>query len=352
MTERIDIKSKTIEELKELLGSWGEKPFRAGQIFSWLHEKRVISYEEMTNVSKNMREKMENECVLTAIREIDRLESTDGTKKFLFELSDGQAIESVLMKYHHGNSVCISSQAGCRMGCRFCASTLGGLIRNLTASEMLEQIYEIERITGENVSNVVVMGTGEPMDNYDNLIRFVRILSAKEGKNISVRNITVSTCGIVEGMKKLAEENLPLTLALSLHAPNDEIRRKLMPVANKYRKEEVLEACDYYYEKTSRRITYEYSLVEGVNDSAECAKELSMRLRGKNCHVNLIPVNPIKERDYRKSRNAAIQNFKNILEKNRINCTIRREMGSDINAACGQLRRSHTSKDSMEREEE
>jgi len=352
MTERIDIKSKTIEELKELLIQWGEKSFRAAQIFSWLHEKRVSSYEEMTNVSKALREKMAKDCELVSVTEIDRLESVDGTKKFLFELADGQAIESVLMKYHHGNSVCISSQAGCRMGCKFCASTLGGLIRNLTASEMLEQIYAIERITGETVSNVVVMGTGEPMDNYDNFVRFVRILSAKEGKNISVRNITVSTCGIVEGIKRLAEENLPLTLALSLHAPNDEIRKQLMPVAYKYKLEDVLAACDEYYEKTSRRITFEYSLVAGVNDSAECAKELSSRLRGKNCHVNLIPVNPIKERDYKKSRDVAIQNFKNILEKNRINCTIRREMGSDINAACGQLRRSHTTKENQVREEE
>ena len=352
MTERIDLKSKTIEELKELLTEWGEKPFRAAQIFGWLHEKRVSSYEEMSNVSKALREKMTAECEFTCIKEIDRLESADGTKKFLFELSDGQAIESVLMKYHHGNSVCISSQAGCRMGCKFCASTLGGLIRNLKASEMLEQIYEIERITGEIVSNVVVMGTGEPMDNYDNFIRFVRILSAKEGKNISVRNITVSTCGIVENMKRLAEENLPLTLALSLHAPNDEIRKQMMPVAYKYKLEDVLSACDYYYEKTSRRITFEYSLVAGVNDSAECAQELARRLKGKNCHVNLIPVNPIKERDFRKSRTEAIQNFKNILEKNRINVTIRREMGSDINAACGQLRRSYTSKDNGGREEE
>ena len=352
MTDRIDIKSATMEELKELLAGWGEKTFRAGQIFSWLHEKRVSSFAEMTNLSKALREKMEEECTLTQMKEIDRLESVDGTKKFLFELFDGQAIESVLMKYHHGNSVCISSQAGCRMGCKFCASTLGGLIRNLTAGEMLQQIYEIEQITGENVSNVVVMGTGEPMDNYDNFIRFVRILSAKEGKNISVRNITVSTCGIVENMKRLAEENLPLTLALSLHAPNDEIRKQLMPVAYKYKLEEVLAACDYYYEKTGRRITYEYSLVEGVNDSAACAAELANKLKGKNCHVNLIPVNSIKERDFKKSGNAAIQNFKNTLEKKSIACTIRREMGSDINAACGQLRRSHTLKENTEREEE
>ena len=281
MTEKIDIKSATMEEIKEILAGWEEKPFRACQIFGWLHEKRVSSFEEMTNLSKALREKMAEECSLTCMKEIDRLESVDGTKKFLFELYDGQAIESVLMKYHHGNSVCISSQAGCRMGCKFCASTLGGLIRNLSAGEMLQQIYEIERITGENVSNVVVMGTGEPMDNYDNFIRFVRILSAKEGKNLSVRNITVSTCGIVENMKRLAEENLPLTLALSLHAPNDEIRKQLMPVAYKYKLEDVLAACDFYYEKTGRRITYEYSLVEGVNDSAACAAELAGRLKGK-----------------------------------------------------------------------
>ena len=343
--EKLDLKSLTIEEWKEVLEGWGEKAFRAGQIFSWIHEKRVSGLSEMTNISKALREKMEEEGTLTVLKEVDRLESElDGTCKFLFELEDGQVIESVLMKYHHGNSVCISSQVGCRMGCKFCASTLGGLVRNLKASEMLEQIYEIERITGENVANVVVMGTGEPMDNYDNLIRFVRILSAKEGKNISVRNITVSTCGIVEGMLKLADEKLPLTLALSLHAPNDTVRKQLLPVANKYALEDVLRACDNYYEKTSRRITYEYSMVQGVNDSTECAKELATRLRGKNCHVNLIPVNPIKERNYLKSRNEAIQNFKNILEKNRINVTIRREMGSDINAACGQLRRSYTKK--------
>lgn len=345
MIEKTDIKSMTIEELKSFFIELGEKAFRATQIFGWLHEKRVASYEEMTNVSKGLRERLEQECQLTTLKEIDRLESVDGTIKFLFELEDGQAIESVLMKYHHGNSVCISSQAGCRMGCRFCASTLGGLVRHLKASEMLEQIYEIERIAGETVSNVVVMGTGEPMDNYDNFVRFVRILSAKEGKNISVRNITVSTCGLVEGIRKLAEEGLPLTLALSLHAPNDTIRKQLMPVANKYSIEEVLQTCDYYYEKTSRRITYEYSLVKGVNDSTECAKELVMRLKGKNCHVNLIPVNPIKERDFQKSKNESIQNFKNILEKNRIPVTVRREMGSDINAACGQLRRSHTKKE-------
>lgn len=352
MEEKIDLKSLTLEEWKEQLTVWGEKSFRAAQIFSWLHEKRVSSTEEMTNISKGLREQLEKAGKMTTLKEVQHLESAqDGTCKFLFELEDGQVIESVLMKYHHGNSVCISSQVGCRMGCRFCASTLGGLIRCLNASEMLEQIYEIERITGENVSNVVVMGTGEPMDNYDNLLRFIRILSAKEGKNISVRNITVSTCGIVEGILKLAEENLPLTLALSLHAPNDEIRKQLLPIANKYKLEDVLKACDFYYEKTSRRITYEYSLVQGVNDSPECAKELAFLLKGKNCHVNLIPVNPIKERSFLKSRNEAIQNFKNILEKNRINVTIRREMGSDIDAACGQLRRSYMTQNGIKQEE-
>lgn len=348
----MDIKAFTINECKELLESWGEKSFRAAQIFTWLHARRVNSFEEMTDLSKSLRERLTQECEMVSLKEVERLTSEDGTAKFLFGLSDGQVIESVLMKYHHGNSVCISSQVGCRMGCRFCASTLGGLVRNLSASEMLEQIYEIERISKEPVSNVVVMGTGEPMDNYDNLVRFVRLISEKEGKNLSVRNITVSTCGIVEGIYRLAEEGLPLTLALSLHAPNDEIRKQLMPIANKYELSKVIEACDTYYEKTSRRMTYEYSLVQGVNDSPACAKELVRLLHGKNCHVNLIPVNPIKERDYRKSRNEMVQNFKNILEKNRINVTIRREMGSDINAACGQLRRSHTAKESVSKEEE
>lgn len=348
----MDIKSLTIEECAELLGSWGEKKFRAAQIFTWLHARRINNFDEMTDLSKSLRERLKQECEIVTLKEVERLSSVDGTCKFLFELADGQVIESVLMKYHHGNSVCISSQVGCRMGCRFCASTLGGLIRNLSASEMLEQIYEIERISQEPVSNIVVMGTGEPMDNYDNLVRFVRLISAKEGKNLSVRNITVSTCGIVEGIYKLAEEGLPLTLALSLHAPNDEIRTQLLPVAHRYELAKVIAACDTYYEKTSRRMTYEYSLVEGVNDSPTCAKELVKLLRGKNCHVNLIPVNPIQERDYKKSRAEIVQNFKNILEKNRINVTIRREMGSDINAACGQLRRSYTIKESVNQEEE
>jgi len=235
---------------------------------------------------------------------------------------------------------------GCRMGCSFCASTIGGRERDLTASEMLDQIYRIQSMSGERVSNVVVMGTGEPLDNYDNLVRFIRILSDSEGLNISARNITVSTCGLPEEIRRLAQEELPITLALSLHAPNDDIRKKLMPIANKYELSEVMDAFAYYYEKTGRRLTFEYCLVEGINDEEEHARELSRLLRGYNCHVNLIPINPIKERSYVKSNSNKIQKFKNILEKYRINVTIRREMGSDINAACGQLRKSYIDQNS------
>ena len=243
------------------------------------------------------------------------------------------------MKYKHGNSVCISSQVGCRMGCRFCASTLDGLERNLTPSEMLRQVYQIQKITGERVSNIVIMGTGEPLDNYDNFVKFVHMISDEHGLNISQRNITASTCGIVPNIRRLAEENLQITLALSLHGSNQEKRRSLMPVANKYELSEVLLACDYYFEKTGRRITFEYSLVHGINDTPEDAGELTGILKHRNCHLNLIPVNPIKERNYEKPDKKSAENFKNKLEKNGINVTIRREMGSDIDGACGQLRR-------------
>ena len=268
-----------------------------------------------------------------------QISSQDGTNKFLFELCDGNKVESVLMKYKHGNSVCISSQVGCRMGCRFCASTLDGLERNLTVSEMLSQIYRIQKITGERVSNVVVMGTGEPLDNYDNLVGFVKMLSDEHGLHISQRNITVSTCGLVPQIRKLAGEQLQITLALSLHGSTQEKRKALMPVANKYHLEEVLEACDDYFEMTGRRISYEYSLVQGVNDTMQDAEELIRLLKGKNCHLNLIPVNPIKERDYKRPTRENAVKFKNKLEKSGINVTIRREMGSDIDGACGQLRR-------------
>lgn len=340
---KIDIKSLTFSELKEQLELLGEKSFRAKQIYEWLHVKLVRSFDEMTNISKETRQKLQENFELIDLKVVDSLISEDGsTSKFLFQLHDNRVIESVLMKYHHGNSVCISSQVGCRMGCKFCASTLGGLERNLAPSEMLDQIYQIQRMSGERVSNIVIMGTGEPMDNFDNVLRFLDLISNDSGLNISQRNITVSTCGIVERIKELADKKLQITLAISLHAPTDERRKEIMPVANKYTIREIIDACRYYYEQTGRRITFEYSLIEGVNDQPEQAQILSKLVKGLNCHVNLIPVNPIKERDFKQTQGKYVQNFKNLLEKNRINATIRREMGSDINAACGQLRKSYT----------
>ena len=336
-----DIKSMTIDELKELMTQIGEKPFRAKQIYSWLHEHLVTSYDEMANLPKSLKQKLAD-YPITALETLDvQISKADGTRKYLFRLSDGNMIESVLMRYKYGNSVCISSQAGCRMGCRFCASTIGGLTRNLLPSEMLDQIYRIQTSIGERISNVVVMGTGEPLDNYDNLLKFIRLLTDEHGLNISQRNITVSTCGIVENIRRLANEKLQITLAISLHASNQEKRKELMPIAYKYDIHEVLDATRYYFGQTGRRITFEYSLVGGVNDTEEDARELSALVGDINCHVNLIPVNPIKERSYVQSNHAVIEAFKNKLEKNRINVTIRREMGRDINGACGQLRKSY-----------
>ncbi len=338
--EKKDIASYSFEELQEEMLAIGEKGFRSRQIYSWIHEKLVDDFEEMTNLSKTLRQKLETAYEIRRVEmEKRQISKIDGTNKFLFCLKDGNMVESVLMKYKHGNSVCISSQVGCRMGCRFCASTLDGLERNLTPSEMLRQVYQIQKITGERVSNIVIMGTGEPLDNYDNFLKFIHMVSDEHGLNISQRNITASTCGIVPNIRRLAEEKLQITLALSLHGSNQEKRRSLMPVANKYELQEVLEACDYYFEKTGRRITFEYSLVHGVNDTPEDAKELMGILKDRNCHLNLIPVNPIKERNYEKPDKKSAENFKNKLEKNGINVTIRREMGSDIDGACGQLRR-------------
>lgn len=340
--EKVDIKSMDLEELRAFLSTLNEKPFRAKQIYEWLHIKQVDSFEEMTNLSKDLRSKLEEHAYLVSLeQEMVQISKEDGTRKYLFVLRDGHVIESVLMRYKHGNSVCISSQVGCRMGCRFCASTLDGLVRGLTPSEMIDQIYQIGKDIGERISNVVVMGTGEPMDNYDNLLRFIKLLTDENGLHISQRNLTVSTCGIVPRMKQLADEKLSITLALSLHASNQAKRLELMPVANKYDIHEVVDACKYYFEQTGRRVTFEYSLVGGVNDSKEDARELSDLIRGLNCHINLIPVNPIKERDYIQSEKQQIQKFQNKLERNKINCTIRREMGRDIDGACGQLRRRH-----------
>ena len=347
--EKTDIKSLNLKELTVFMEQLGEKAFRAKQIYQWLHGKQAASFEEMTNIPKALIEKLKENSHLVSIKqEAVQISKIDGTRKYLFLLDDGNVIESVFMRYKHGNSVCISSQVGCRMGCRFCASTIGGLTRCLLPSEMLDQIYRIQALTGERVSNVV-MGTGEPLDNYENLLRFIHILTEEGGLHISQRNLTVSTCGLVPKIYDLAKEKLQMTLALSLHAPNDVKRRELMPIANKYSMDEVLEACRYYFKETGRRITFEYSLVAGVNDSDEDARELSGRIRDMNCHVNLIPVNPIKERSFVRSTRQAVENFKIKLEKCGINVTIRREMGSDIDGACGQLRKSYMEKTESEK---
>lgn len=328
-----------LEELTQFVTEHGEKKFRAKQIYEWLHVKHAYTFSEMTNLSAEFRKWLESACSITAVRqEAVQVSRLDGTRKYLFALEDGNLIESVLMRYRHGNSVCISSQAGCRMGCVFCASTLGGLVRNLTAAEMLDQVYAIGADTGERVSNVVVMGTGEPLDNYEQLVKFIEMLTDENGLHISQRNLTVSTCGIVPRIRELAGRQFAITLALSLHAPNQKKRRELMPVANKYGIHEVVDACRYYFEQTGRRVTFEYSLVGGVNDSGEDARELSGLLSGMNCHVNLIPVNPVRENNFVPSDARATAAFKEKLEKNGLNVTVRREMGRDIDGACGQLR--------------
>ncbi len=338
--EKTDIKSMNITELTAYMEELGEKGFRAKQIYQWLHVKQVSSFDEMTNISGSLIKKLKEQCTLVSIRqELVQISKQDGTRKYLFALSDGNVIESVLMRYKHGNSVCISSQVGCRMGCRFCASTLDGLVRGLTPSEMLDQIYQIGKDIGERISNVVVMGTGEPLDNFDNLIKFIELLTDEHGLHISQRNLTVSTCGIVPRMRMLAEKKLQITLALSLHASNQKKRMELMPVANKYEIHEVVDACRYYFAQTGRRVTFEYSLVAGINDTDEDARELSALIGDMNCHINLIPVNPIKEREYQQPNREAVLAFKNKLEKNGRNVTIRREMGRDIDGACGQLRK-------------
>ena len=339
-----DIKSLNLTELTELLVSKGQPKFRAKQLYEWMHVHLARDYDQMSNIPKSLKEMLEEECEYTSLK-IARMQESkiDGTRKYLFMLKDGNYVESVFMRYKHGNSVCISSQVGCRMGCKFCASTLNGMERNLLPSEMLDQIYAISKDTEERVSNVVVMGTGEPLDNYDNLVRFIRLLSDENGLNISQRNITVSTCGLVPKIKELAEEKFQITLALSLHATTDEKRQELMPIARKYSIEELMEACREYFNITGRRITFEYALVAGVNDSPKDASELSALAARVGSHVNLIPVNPIKERDFKRSGKEAVLAFKNKLEKNGINGTIRRELGSDIDGACGQLRRRQMS---------
>ncbi|MGN0666577.1 MAG: 23S rRNA (adenine(2503)-C(2))-methyltransferase RlmN [Huintestinicola sp.] len=336
-----DILSLSPEELTEQIVAMGEKKFRAGQIFEWLHVKRVTDFNEMTNISSEFRTKLSQTYCINRLNVVKRLESSiDNTIKYLYELSDGNHVESVLMNYHHGNSLCISTQVGCKMGCKFCASTIAGFRRNLLPSEMLSQIYEAERDSGKHVDSLVLMGIGEPLDNYDNVMRFLDLLSCDKGKNLSLRHVSLSTCGIVPRIYDLAERKLGLTLSVSLHAADNDARSAVMPVNNTYPIEELLKACRSYYEKTGRRISYEYAVISGVNDSKKDAAALAKRLRGMGAHINLIPVNSIKERDYHADRRS-VAAFAGELEALGMNATVRRTLGSDINAACGQLRREY-----------
>ncbi len=330
-----------LEEVKEELNEMGQPEYRAKQIYAWLH-KGVESFDEMSNISKDLREKLSLNYEIFSCTIEKRLVSVyDDTKKYLLRLSDGEYVEAVLMKYHHGYSICISTQVGCKMGCSFCATGKGGFFRNLRASEILSQIQVIQKRENIKVSNIVLMGMGEPLDNYDNVIRFLRLVSSKDGMNIGLRHISLSTCGLVDKIYKLADERLPVTLSLSLHAPNDKIRSQTMPISKKWNIEEIIEACKYYISKTNRRVSFEYALIAGVNDSNECAYELAKRLKGMLCHINLIPVNNVKETNYKKSDIKRQEHFKNILIKKGLNATIRRTLGADINASCGQLRRKH-----------
>ena len=339
--EKEDILSLSAEELADELEALGEKKFRAGQIFEWLHVKRAVSFDEMTNISLPLRTKLSDKFYINRLNIVRKLESSiDNTVKYLYELSDGNHIETVLMDYKHGNSLCISTQVGCKMGCRFCASTIAGFKRNLLPSEMLEQIYEAERDSGRKVESLVLMGIGEPLDNYDNVVKFLKLLSCPKGKNLSLRHVSVSTCGLVDRIYDLAENRFGLTLSVSLHASSNERRSEIMPVNKRYDINELLAACRDYIEKTGRRISFEYAVIRGVNDSQQDADKLIKLLHGINCHVNLIPVNEIKERDFKSDRQS-VQNFMHMLEKGGLNVTVRRTLGSDINAACGQLRREY-----------
>lgn len=336
----------TLAELRGEFAELGEPAFRAGQVYSWMH-RGARSFEEMTNLSKALRLRLAERYELTAPTAVRKLVSKkDGTIKYLWRLSDGNCVESVLMQYHHGNTVCISSEAGCAMGCAFCASTRGGLVRRLTPSEMLDQVLFTQLDSGLPVSNIVLMGIGEPLDNYDTVLRFLELVNSPEGMNIGMRHISLSTCGLVERIDRLAEENLQLTLSVSLHAPTDEIRSTIMPVNRRYNVQTLLAACKRYFEKTGRRISFEYAMIRGVNDTPEMAKLLASRLRGIAAHVNLIPLNDIPESPLKPSYPEVVQTFQKILEQHGIPATVRRTLGSDINASCGQLRRN------FEREEQ
>ena len=337
--EKVDIKSLYLEELEALLKEMGEPKFRASQIFKWLHSG-ATSFEEMTNLSKELRIKLSEKCYIANVEIVRRLESRlDGTVKYLYRLFDGQLIESVLMKYNHGYTVCISTQVGCRMGCSFCASGINGLARNLTASEMIAQLLAAQRDNGIRVSNVVMMGMGEPLDNLENSVRFLKLVSDEKGMNIGLRHISLSTSGVVSGILKLAEYKFPITLSISLHAPSDEIRDKIMRVNKKWNVEALLDACKKYQSATGRRISFEYALMHGINDTEECAEMLAKKLKGIMCHVNLIPANPVAETQFKKPDKKQIMFFCELLNKKGLNSTIRRTLGADIEASCGQLRR-------------
>lgn len=330
-----------LDELKQWMKNNNEKEFRARQVFDWIY-KNIWDFALMNNIPKNTREKLKKSFYIELPEVVQFYKSSfEDTFKFLYKYRDGNIIESVTMKYTYGNSICVSTQIGCKMGCKFCASTIGGIVRNLTSGEILAQVLKSQQEIGERISNIVLMGSGEPLDNYNNVMKFLELVNADYGLNIGQRHITLSTCGIVPKIKELADKNFQITLAISLHAPKDELRKTMMPIANKYSIDEIMKACDYYIERTKRRVTFEYALVNGVNDSRECAEQLSELLRDMLCHVNLIPVNEVKENNFKKSSTNNIKIFYDILTKHNIDTTIRREMGSDINAACGQLRRSY-----------
>lgn len=340
-TKKVALKNFTEDQLKDFMKTIGEKSFRGSQIFSWIY-KGAKSFDDMNNIPKSLREKLEEVSYIGNIDIELKLESkVDGTKKYLFLLNDGNIIETVMMNYDSRVTVCVSNQVGCRMGCKFCASTIDGLLRNLEPWEILDQVIKIQEDTGKRVSNIVLMGSGEPLDNFENTKQFLKIINEKNGLNIGYRHITLSTCGIVPKIYELADLEIPINLALSLHSPYDEGRKEIMPVANAYSIRDILDACRYYIKKTNRRVTFEYSLIKGVNDSENEAASLAKLLKGMLCHVNLIPINAVEEREYEKPDKSFIYKFRDSLEKNNIPATVRISMGSDISGACGQLRRKY-----------
>lgn len=340
--QKVNLKDLNLAEIKQFLTELGEKPFRAEQLCQWMFAKGVTGFDEMTNLSKELRTKLAELACLSSPQIVARQQSARGdTIKYLFSLADGHAVESVLMKHSYGNAACVSTQVGCRMGCLFCASTLGGLVRNLSPAEIYDQVLGIKRDSGERVSHIVIMGTGEPLDNFDNVMKFLENINAEYGLNIGYRHITLSTCGLVPRMKELTLKKLPITLAVSLHAPNDRLRDQLVPINRRYKLPELMQVCRDYIEITGRRITFEYALLAGVNDGEEHARQLVTLLTGLMCHINLIPANPVQERGFKRSSPEKVEKFRTILARGGLNVTVRRELGTDIDAACGQLRRRY-----------